>query len=138
MVNVNDLVDIVNAAYSGALAGLYLCAVFLECKRFVQYLVYKARFAAAGNTGDAGYNALGDIYINVFKVVLGSAAYVYKALIGLAALGRNGDFPLSAQVLAGERVRAGTDILDRSCRDDITAAEYLLYLYFFQISRVNL
>lgn len=92
MVNVNDLVDIVNSAYSGALAGLYLCAVFLECKRFVQYLVYKARFAAAGNTGDAGYNALGDIYINVFKVVLGSAAYVYKALIGLAALGRNRDF----------------------------------------------
>ena len=121
MVNVYDLVDIVNAAYSGALAGLYLCAVFLQGKRFVQYLVYKARFAAAGNSGDAGYNALGDIYINVFKIVLGSAAYVYKALIGLAALGRNGDFPLSAQVLSGERLRAGTDILDRSCRDDITA-----------------
>ena len=117
MVNVYDLVDIVNSAYSGALAGLYLCAVFLECKRFVQYLVYKARFAAAGNSGDTGYNALGDIYINVFQIVLGSAAYVYKAIIGLAALGRNGNFPLSAQILAVEDAELAEKLDDKRRKD---------------------
>ena len=110
MVNVYDLVDIVNSAYSGALARLYLCAVFLQSQGFIQYLVYKARFAAAGNAGDAGYNALGDIYINVFKIVLGSAVDAYKALIGLAALGRNGNFPLSAQAQISSTVPAATTL----------------------------
>ena len=42
LVDVNDLVDIVNAAYAAALAGLDFGSVFLKSKGLVQYLVNEA------------------------------------------------------------------------------------------------
>ena len=48
--------------------------------------------------------------------MLGRTVDAYKALICFSTLGRNRDPAFAAEVLSGERLRAGADILNRARR----------------------
>ena len=121
LVDVDDLVDVLEALDAvvrrGALAGI----VQLARDRLVERVDQQGRLAAAGDAGDAGEQAERNLGRDVLQIVaagvdhLDGAAMVRRPPVG------HRHRKLTGEVLAGQRFRVAHDLVGRAFRDDVAA-----------------
>ena len=96
-------------------------SVELGNKAFIQYLVYKRRFARTGHAGYAHKLAERDFGIYIFEIVFARADYFQALAVAFSALCGNWNLLAAAEILPGYRLLA-VHYIFRSARADYISA----------------
>ena len=91
--------------------------------RLVERIDQQGGLAAARHAGDAGEQAERDLGRDVLQVVLARADHLERLAVRLAPLLGQRDLAHAGQVLAGDAVGAGHDLVGRALRDDVAAVD---------------
>ena len=102
LVDVDDLVDVLDALDLLVLAGALLGPVEGLSKAAVEDVVDERRLATAAHPGDADEEAEGELHGQRLEIVLGGTGDGESPAVGGAAQRRDGDAELAAEVLAGD------------------------------------
>src|SRR5690606_30059850 len=122
LVDVDDLVGQVDAVDPGVAAGDRAGAVELVGQRVVEDVVDQRGLARPGHAGDGGVQYERELDVDALEVVLaGALDGDLPLLVALAAGGRDRDGPAPRQVLAGDGLLAGQQVLDGAGDDDLPA-----------------
>lgn len=122
LVDVHDLVDEVVALDPGVTAGNALGAVQLAGQVGVEDVVDQRRLAGAGDSGDGGEDAEREGDVDVAEVVLlGTDHRQLPRRVDRAADLRHRDGTLAGEVLAGDRLLVGEQLVQRTGVDDLAA-----------------
>ncbi len=121
LINADDLVDLLGAGESFVRAGFLARAVDGLGQRAVENVVDQGALAASADAGDDGHDAERDADGDVLQVVLARAGDGEPLAGKGARLGalQHGDG--AGEIAAGERFRAGHDLLGRAFGDDVAA-----------------
>ena len=92
-------------------------------KAFIQYLVYKRRFARTGYAGYTHKLAERDFGIYIFEIVFACADYFQAFSVAFSALCGNWNLLATAEILPGYRLLAVHYIFRRACTDYISAVD---------------
>ena len=123
LVNIDHLVQVLDALDTVALAGMDLHAHQVRAQSLEQNLIHQGAFAAAGDAGDHGEGPQGKVHVDVPQVVLRRADHFQELAVPGAALCGNGDFLLAGEVLARQGVGVGHDLLRRTGGHYFTAVD---------------
>src|SRR4029077_6333542 len=121
LVNLNHLVQMLEAGDGAMLAGLLAGAIELGRKSAVENVVHESGFSRAGNAGDDDEQAEGKRDVEVLQIIGAGAEDAEGLAIGSATLGRNGDRNLAGEIAAGEGAGRGGDLLRRADGDKMAA-----------------
>src|SRR5229473_1165486 len=120
LINVDYLVQVLDAGDPGVLARHRARAVQLPGQRLVQDVIDQRRLAGTRHPGDSHQAAERERHVHAAQVVLARALDRYLAALGpLPAAGRHRDGLPPGQVGAGQRLGAGQEIGDRAGDHDV-------------------
>ena len=123
LVDVDDLVDVLQALDLVVRGGRERGAVELARHRGIERVDEQRRLAAAGDAGDAGEQAERDLGGDVFQVIAAGVDHLERAArVGRLALGDR-HRELAGEVLAGPRARRGDEVVDVAFGDDVAAVD---------------
>ncbi len=120
LVDVDDLVDLIEAPHAPVRARAQLGPVQAVGHRAVEHLVDQRGLARAGHTGHAGEHAERDLRVDRLEVVLARALDLDVAARA-AALARHRDRARAREELAGGRVLDGHHLLGRALGHHVAA-----------------
>ena len=120
LVDGDNLIQLLLALDRVVRAGARVSAVQIARKRFIDDLVDKRRFAAAGNARHARQHTERKFHVHMLEVVGARAAHGQKPR-GRAARLRHGNKPPAAEILAGNRFRTGDNIVHRAAGHEMAA-----------------
>ena len=120
LVDVDDLVDLVEAADAPVRAGALLGPVQPVGHRLVEHLVHQRRLARPGDPGDRAQHAQRHLHVDVAQVVLRGPLHLHVARWAAPPLRRR-DLAGAGQELAGERVLDGDHLGGGALRDQLAA-----------------
>src|SRR5262245_29013412 len=124
LVDVDDLVEMLQALDRVMLAGMLARIGELARHGAVERLDEEGRLAAAGDAGDGGEQAERNVYGDVLEVVGPRANDGEPAAAGrLAALLRHGDLLEAGEILPGEALRIGHHLLGRAFGNHLAAVD---------------
>ena len=124
LVDVDDFVEVIQSFDAFVGGGVVAGAVDVFGGGFGQGFVNQRGFAAAGDAGDAGEEADGDVQGEVFQVVAAGADEVDLSLeVARRAFCGDGDGFAAGEVFAGERVGVRFDFGGRALGDDAPAVD---------------
>ena len=120
LVDVDHLVDVLEAGDPGVTPGHGPRVVDLLGQRGVEDVVDQGRLAGAGDAGHGAEDAQREAHVDVVEVVLARPVDGQLTADGArAAYGRDRDLAAAAEVLAGERVGVVEQPLDAAGVDDL-------------------
>ena len=121
LVDLDDLVELVDADDAAVLAGIFAAAVEIFCQRPIEDVVDEGGFAAAADPGDDGHDAEREVGGDVLEVV-GRGVFDGDPVAGeFARFGAGYDLDLSGEVLAGDGRRVVHDLLRGAVGDEVAA-----------------
>ena len=121
LIDVDDLVDVVDAGYGLVLAGTILGVVHQLGEAFVEHLDDERGFAAAADAGDCDELAQRDAHVHILEVVLGGALDDDFLAVAQATLGGHLNAAFVAHVLRREAIGAVDEVLLPGGADDVAA-----------------
>ena len=121
LVNVDDLIQILDADELVMRAGTGLCAVQLRCQLFVQDFVDERGLARTRNTGHTGQRAERNSKVRVLEVVHRTALDRDALAVAFAPnFGHRNEF-FARKVLSGDGFVAFKQLVDRALEHDLAA-----------------
>ena len=123
LVQGNDLVDIVQALDAVEFARMHLGPVLFRCQDLVKDFLDQGGLSAPGYAGDTDQFAQGEVYVDPLQVVLRCAADDKLMAVALPARGGDGDLLAPAEILAGDRLGAGAQVVHGSRADHLSAVD---------------
>ena len=121
LIDLDDLVELVDAAHRSVLAGFFARAVEVLGERAVEDVVDQRRFSAAADAGDDRHDAEREVDGDVLQIV-GVGVLDGEPLAGERARIRAGDdLDLAGEVLAGDGRGVVHDLLRCAVGDEVAA-----------------
>ena len=121
LVDVDDLVDVLEALDAVVRGGAFAGVVQLAGDGLVERVDQQRRLAAAGDAGDAGEQAERNLGRDVLEVVAARVDHLDGAAMVRRAPLRHLDLELAGEIFAGQRVRVAHDLGGRAFGDDVAA-----------------
>src|SRR3954451_23898312 len=121
LVDVDDLVDVLEALDAIVRCGAFAGIVQLAGDRLVQRVDQQRRLAAAGDAGDAGEQAERNFGRDVLEVVAARVDHLDGAAMVRRTPFRHLDLELAREIFAGQRVGVAHDFGGRAFGDDVAA-----------------
>ena len=121
LVNVNNLVQLLNALQAIVIARLDSGGGKGLGQRFVEHLIDQAGLTGTRYTRHTGKGSQRNGNSHILQIVLTSSPNGQKIAIAGPALGRHQNLPLAGQILTGIGPVAGHDFLQGSGADDLAA-----------------
>ena len=123
LVQRDHLVDKVQALDAVILSRMYLGPVLFRRQDLVENLLNQGGLPAPGHAGDTDQFSQGEAHVDSLQVVLRRAADDELMSVPLPAYRGDGDLLSTAEILAGDRLGAGTEIVHRSRADHLSAVD---------------
>ena len=105
------------------LTRMDLRPVLFGCQDLIKNFLDQRRLSAPGYAGDTDQFSKWEVYIDSFQVVLRRTADDELMTVSVPPHRRDGDLLLPAEILAGDRLRTGAQIVHRSCTDYFSAVD---------------
>ena len=121
LVDIDDLVDILRAANLPVRSRSGPSAVNLLRQRFIKNFIDQRALAGTGNPGHRRKHAQRKPHIDAGQIVFRRPQDLHPFSIGRAPLFRHRNRQFARQVLTGNRLSTGLDIIDRSLRHHMSA-----------------
>ena len=121
LVDVDDLVDMLEALDAVVRRGAFAGVVELARDRLVERVDQQRRLAAAGDAGDAGEQAERNFRRDVFQIVAARVDHLDGAAMVRRPPLRDRDRQFAGEIFAGQRLRIAHDVGGRALRDDMAA-----------------
>ena len=102
---------------------MHLGPVLFRRQDLVENLLNQRGLPAPGHAGDTDQFSQGEAHVDSLQVVLRRAADDELMSVPLPARRGNGDLLSSAEILAGDRLGAGAEIVHRSRADHLSAVD---------------
>ena len=122
LVNVDDLVQVFHTLHTAAFSGAGPGMVQLIQQCLIQHLVDQTGLSGAGNAGDTGEGPQGNGYVNILQIVLRCPGNRQEFAVSFPPLTGKGDYFHAGQVLSGDGILAGDDLIQGARSHDLTAA----------------
>ena len=123
LVDVDDLVEVLEALDAVVRGGGLAGAVDLARQRLVERVDQQRRLAAAGHAGDAGEQAERNLGGDVLQIVAAGVDHLQRAARVLRPPLGDRHHQLAGEVFAGERARLGDQVVDLALRHDVAAVD---------------